>query len=498
MSLDHGNSWNNLANRGLYARTTTGIAVDPLDSRRVFVLTQAGGGTAVLDHIGLQRSLDGGLSWERVIPNDESPRRVIQSPINFAPTSKDPKPRLRHPLVLHRPELFVEASRALDPTGSTARTTAGATWRLVRELAPRTYGSISHLVVSPTDPEAVYVNSDTGFWRFEAAGDREGRDHADERFERPARGRRVRPHPPGRGRPDPDRRGGEAGIYRSPDAGKSWTLVHADPDILKLHVNPWDPRRMIVSYGKGQQLKVSTDGGASFAEPENVSTGPGGGDKGVIGEMICLVVWHPGKPDRIWAHGSAPQHWQSDDGGRNWRPANGYFNGKQHQNWFADQMFDPVDPDRFGYFMTDFGVATTRNRGLWFDRGRMVTRALDLEHSTVNGGAIHPDPARGIILASVGKMSSGKLVISRDDGATWTVASDGDQTAAVRGLRPRRPELRLPVARALDRPRGDLVGDGRASPGLRGLGDDADGPGHAAGPGDLRDRSGRRKCRRGR
>ena len=37
------------------------------------------------------------------------------------------------------------------------------------------------------------------------------------------------------------------GIYRSPDAGKSWTLVHADPDILKLHVNPWDPRRMIVS-----------------------------------------------------------------------------------------------------------------------------------------------------------------------------------------------------------------------------------------------------------
>ena len=51
----------------------------------------------------------------------------------------------------------------------------GATWRLVRELAPRTYGSISHLVVSPTDPETVYVNSDTGFWRFEAAGDPEGR-----------------------------------------------------------------------------------------------------------------------------------------------------------------------------------------------------------------------------------------------------------------------------------------------------------------------------------
>ena len=31
VSLDHGNSWNNLTNRGLYARTTTGIAVDPLE-----------------------------------------------------------------------------------------------------------------------------------------------------------------------------------------------------------------------------------------------------------------------------------------------------------------------------------------------------------------------------------------------------------------------------------------------------------------------------------
>ena len=57
----------------------------------------------------------------------------------------------------------------------------------------------------------------------------------------------------------------------------------------------------------------------------------------------------------------------------------------------------------------------------------MVTRELDLKHSTVNGGALHPDPARRIILASVGKMNSGKLVISRDDGATWAVASDGDQ-----------------------------------------------------------------------
>ena len=35
----------------------------------------------------------------------------------------------------------------------------------MRALAAETYGSISHLVVSPTDPSVVYINSEQGFWR---------------------------------------------------------------------------------------------------------------------------------------------------------------------------------------------------------------------------------------------------------------------------------------------------------------------------------------------
>jgi len=424
VSLDHGNSWNNLKNRGLYTRYTTGIAVDPLDARRVFLLTQ-GGGTGAADHIGLQRSLDGGLSWERVIPNDESPGRVIQGPIGFAPTSRDKGLGYarRWYCIVQRQSTRNQGDR---PHRFYLSDDGGASWRLVRELDPRTWGSITHLVVSPVDPEAVYVYGWTGLWRLEAASDPEGRvTRLSGANGLPEGGVKDRIHlgPDGRtliaGVDD-------RGIYRSGDAGASWALVHADPEIAKLHVNPWDPRRMIVSYPKGRQLKVSTDGGASFRKPDRVSTGPGGGDDGMIAELTCLVVWHPEKPERIWAHGG-PMHWQSDDGGRNWRPANGYFNGKQHQNWFIDQMFDPVDPDRFGYFMTDFGVAMTRNGGLWFEQGRMRTRALDLKHSSVNGGALHPDPARRTILASVGRMNSGKLLISRDDGASWQVARDGNQ-----------------------------------------------------------------------
>ena len=37
---------------------------------------------------------------------------------------------------------------------------------------------------------------------------------------------------------------------------------------------------MIVSYSKGKQMRASTDGGATFAEPATVSTGPDGATTG--------------------------------------------------------------------------------------------------------------------------------------------------------------------------------------------------------------------------
>ena len=425
VSLDHGNSWNNLRNCGLYARFTTGIAVDPLDCRRVFVLTQGGGMGRGAVHrpaaLARRRAELGAGDPQRCEPRPQHPE-----PDQLRADQRRCRARLRHPLVLHHPAGFLpqaeRASARLLPLRRWRRHLAQGARPRGRPLRrPQPPGG------EPGRPGRVYVYGEAGFWRFEAADEPEGAITAlAGAGGLPAGGVRDRIYL------GPDGRtlivgAAKQGIYRSDDAGARWSLVHADPELGKLHVNPWDPERMIVSYNKkGEQLKVSTDGGKSFAKPESVDTGPGGGDRGVISEGSCLVVWHPGKPGRIWAHGG-PKHWQSDDGGRNWRPANGYFNGKQHQNWFIDQMFDPVDPDRFGYFMTDFGVGLTRNGGLWFERGRMVTRKLDLLHSTVNGGALHPDPGRRTILASVGKMNSGKLVLSQDDGATWTVASDGEE-----------------------------------------------------------------------
>ena len=239
VSLDHGNSWNNLKNRGLLARFTTGIAVDPLDCRRVFVLTQ-GGGMDAEKFIGLQRSLDGGLSWQRVIPNDVSPGRVTQSPINFAPTSKDP-----HLGYATRWYCIIQGHSRRKATGHPhalhLSDDGGATWRKVRELAAETYGSISHLVVSPTDPSVAYINSEQGFWRLEAADRAEGAITAlSGAGGLPAGGVRDRIYL------GPDGRTlivGVAGhgIFASSDAGGRWAQIHADPELASCTSTPGIP-----------------------------------------------------------------------------------------------------------------------------------------------------------------------------------------------------------------------------------------------------------------
>ena len=408
-----------------------------------------------------------------MIPNDRSPGRTTQGPINFAPSSRDAGLgyATRWYCIIqktsHRRPNELPHELHLSDDG-------GATWRLVRPLASGTFGSIGHLVVDPVDPGVVYVNSGEGLWRFDAADRADGPVTRLSGTGRPAGGRRRRPPLPRPRRPDPDRRRRRHRHLPQRRRGRELVAGPGRPRPAQAARQPLEPRADDRQLRQGQAAARSRPTAARPSpSPPPSAPARAATTTGVISEGSCLVVWHPDDPDRIWAHGG-PRHWQSDNGGRDWRPANGYFNGKQHQNWFVDQMFDPVDPDRFGYFMTDFGVGLTRNGGLWFESGRMFTQRIGLKHSTVNGGAIHPDPAKGIILASVGKMNSGTLLLSRDDGATWEIASDRRPAAAVCRLRPRRSALLLPVARALDRRRGDLVADAGAARGLRRLGDDAD------------------------
>ena len=177
---------------------------------------------------------------------------MIQGPINFAPTSKDAGPRLRHPLVLHRPAAFAaEPERAAAPLLPLRRRR--------RDLAPGARARAAHLRLDHP-PRGQPDRSGGGLCLqrrrpLALRGRRRsptGRITAAERRERPARGRRARPHPPRPGRADPDRRGrrGRASTAATTPAGAGrWSMP--TPTSASCTSTPGTRERMIVSYAQG-------------------------------------------------------------------------------------------------------------------------------------------------------------------------------------------------------------------------------------------------------
>ncbi len=422
-TLDHGRTWNTLRNQGLHSRFMVGLACDPLDRRRLFAITGAGGRwdeaalpPGSLADMGLYRSTDGGLSWTQAIPNTVNIGRGRFNTLCHAPSTatRARGHAARWYCILQKPPGNHEFWMTDD---------AGETWRKVRDLAHATYGTPSRMVGHPTDPDVVFLYGGTGgLWRFDAASRATGSiTRLSGAGGLPAGG------VAGTIYVSPDGQTlivgvSSRGVFRSTDGGQRWTQRSAENRSLNLFVNPWNPDRMVMMFGKNDgQLRYSKDGGATFADAARSAQVPGeGGGNAPIDENYGHAQWLPDNPDRIWVHGRARNH-QSDDGGVTWRPSNAYFNGKQFTNWFSDQMFDPANPDRFAYFMVDFGCALTTNRGRWFTRAGLRAGQLGLRHSTVNGGAVHPDPARRTLLLSMGKANAGALCLSRDDGETWTL-----------------------------------------------------------------------------
>lgn len=109
----------------------------------------------------------------------------------------------------------------------------GRTWQPIFDDQPT--GSIGAIAIAPSDPNIIYVGSGEGLQR-------------------------------------PDLSVGD-GIYKSTDAGKSWTHLglHNGQQIPQIAVDPRDPNRLYVAvlghpYGPNEERGIfrSTDGGRTF------------------------------------------------------------------------------------------------------------------------------------------------------------------------------------------------------------------------------------------
>jgi photosystem II stability/assembly factor-like uncharacterized protein len=331
---------------------------------------------------GLQRSADGGETWEPSSEGLPEPNSIFG--LAVAPSDGDVV------YALGGESLF----RSAD---------GGRSWTAASP--PPELGFVSSLAVDPSDPQTIYTAGSHSVFRSTDGGItwkelRKGLAVADEGF--------IASLLAAGGRPTTLYVLTDRALFRSADAGDTWSLVN-DDELNRLApwaiaVDPTDPAHLYRSTGLG--VFVSTDGGVTFAP---ASTGLPGLATQVVAAGPGATV-HAG----LFLGGVAT----STDGGGSWRPGTG-----------ADIEFEslmaiaaePVGGRVYAgsytgrFFRSDDGGST------WDSMG------FRLPHATIWGLA--PDPGKpGRVLAAteLGVYRSGTA------GEAWRRSSRGLPNTGVR------------------------------------------------------------------
>ena len=264
-STDAGRTWSHI---GLDAtKQIARVIVDPKNPGVVFVAA-LGNAYGPSPDRGVYRSLDGGATWNKVLDKGASVGAVD---LAFDPAN--PKVVYAAMWATRRPPWYVYAP-ANGPGGGVFKSIdGGTTWQpLTTGLPTDGIGRIG-LAISSANPKRVYAivdAKDGGLYRSEDAGATFAKISGDARVW--GRGwyfEKVTADPK-----NPDVvYVMNTSIYKSTDAGKSWTPIKGAPggdDYHGLWIAPEDPTRMIAASDQG--AVVSLDGASTWSSWYNQPT----------------------------------------------------------------------------------------------------------------------------------------------------------------------------------------------------------------------------------
>jgi photosystem II stability/assembly factor-like uncharacterized protein len=295
----------------------------------------------------------------------------------------------------HRSQPFTFYTAAVN--GGVWKTTdAGRTWVPIFDDQPT--GSIGTVVVAPSDANILYVGSGEGLHR-------------------------------------PDLSTGD-GIYKSTDAGKSWTHLglRDAQQIPEIAVDPRNPDRLFVAalghpYGPNEERGIyrSTDGGRSFQKVLSKDENTGGSDVDIDPsnpEIVFAAMWEERQgpwENAVWA-GTNGGIFKSTDGGSTWHQlTKGLPTVVQ-----ANVAISAVNPKRLYAIVSAYDTpGTSANRGASGiyrsdDAGESWVQITtdDRPAARIGGGDLpmpipHPKDQDTVIIASTASWKS------TDGGKTW-------------------------------------------------------------------------------
>jgi photosystem II stability/assembly factor-like uncharacterized protein len=266
-STDGGKTWNNIGLKN--AQQIGGLAIDPANENRLFVAA-LGHPYGANEERGVYRTVDGGKTWERVLYKDENTGavQVAIDPNNANIIYAD--------MWAGRQGPWENGAWNGKESGLFKSTDGGTTWKKLTTGLPTTEQGLGRIgfCIAPSNSNRLYATVDAGkyggIYRSDDAGESWTNINADERLW-------------GRGsdfaevKADPTNADivytADVVTWKSMDAGKTWSAFRGAPggdDYHRIWINPNNNKIILLASDQGAIITVN--GGETFSSWYNQPT----------------------------------------------------------------------------------------------------------------------------------------------------------------------------------------------------------------------------------
>jgi photosystem II stability/assembly factor-like uncharacterized protein len=213
--------------------------------------------------------------------------------------------------------------------------------------------------------------------------------------------------------------GEERGIYRSADGGETWEKVLYVSDrtgFNDIAMNPKNPRELYAAAWTVERKPWTINSGSeeggiwkSTDAGETWNKLSGGLPRGMVGKIDVTVS--PANPDRVWALVEAPEDrggvYRSDNAGQSWQHLNDDRNLRQRAWYYTHIYADPQDPDTVYALNTGFYKST--------DGGSTFPTSFRVSHGDNHDLWINPDNPKIMI-----NSNDGGANVTLTGGTSWS------------------------------------------------------------------------------